>query len=313
MKKTMFLMAALMAAMTGTGCHDTLEEDVIPDPEETAEAGMDAVATLTLEAGKGADTKALALVDDGKKATINAFWSAGEQVTVLKPSGSAIGTLTATPNPSDPARATLTGEITITGLAVNDDLTLLFPSATWSYAGQSGRLLYDSEHSSWKSIEKDFDFAWATVTIKEITASSITTSSSADFQNQQSIYRFGLLHGGNTIPAETVLITSSQGKLAKSVNAVSKATTYFTSIDPLTVNIPAAPSAGELIYVAVRNDNTTEDDTFSFTVYDGDGATYKGSKTIPSTSLTKPFVSAKNVSLNRLELPQGETNVATAL
>ena len=236
----------------------------------------------------------------------------GEQVTVFNPSGSVIGTLTATPK-EDNTKATLSGEITITGLAVNDVLTLLFPAETWSYEGQNGKLLNTPAHSDWKSIEKNFDFARATVTIKEITASNITTTSSATFENQQSIYRFGFLHGGNTIPAETVLITSDQEKLVKSVNAVSKATTYFTSIDPLTVNTPAAPSAGELIYVAVRNGNTTQDDTFSFTIYDVDGATYKGSKTIPSGKLSSPFVSAKNVGLNRLELPQGETNVTTAL
>lgn len=312
MKKILLLMAALLAAMTWTGCQDTLEEDVITDPEETAEAGMDAVATLTIEAGKGADTKALALADNGTTATISAFWSEGEQVTVFNLSGSAIGTLTATPK-EDNTKATLSGEITISGLSAGQDLTLLFPAETWSYEGQNGKLLNTPAHSDWKSIEKNFDFARATVTIKEITASNITTTSSATFENQQSIYRFGFLHGGYTIPAEKVMITSNQNMLTKSVNAVSGSNTYFTSGEAMTVDLKTTPSAGELIYVAVRNGNTTQDDTFSFTIYDVNGATYKGSKTIPSGKLSSPFVSAKTIPMDRLELLQYSTNVAEAL
>ena len=72
-------------------------------------------------------------------------------------------------------------------------------------------------------------------------------------------------------------------------------------------------NANALIYVAIRNDNKTVDDTFSFTIYDADGATYKGSKTIPSASLSSSFVSAKAVALDRLELLQYSTHVTAAL
>lgn len=66
-------------------------------------------------------------------------------------------------------------------------------------------------------------------------------------------------------------------------------------------------------YAAVKNENTTEDDTFSFTVYDDDGATYQGTKVIPVAALTRSFVSAKNVALERLDLVQSATTVSEVL
>ena len=300
MKKIVIIMATLLAAMAWTGCKDTLEADDPTAQGEKPVAARDSV-TLTIEAGKGLDTKALELVENG--ARLNAYWSSGEKVYVLNSSGSSIGELTATPKAGNTALATLSGPIDASGLTEGQTLTLLFPKSTWSYNNQGGRL---------SSIASDFDFARTQVTIMGISGDQITTTKSTTFENQQSIYRFGFRYGatnGPTIRTKTVLLSSNKEKIAKTVNAVTGANTYFASNEPMTIELSTALTEQEandhaLIYVAVRNDNTSADDTFSFTIYDNDGATYKGNKTIPSTSLSKSFVSAKNVALDRLELPQ---------
>lgn len=313
MKKITMIMAALLAAMAWTGCKDTLETDDPSAREEKPVAVRDSVI-LTLEAGKGVDTKALELVDEGQ--TLNAFWTLGEEVHVFASgSGACIGTLTATPNNTDKTKATLRGNIDATGLAKGQTLTLLFPKSTWSYEGQNGKLTGEG------SIASSYDFARAQVIIEDVVTNKITTTKSTTFENQQSIYRFGFRYGatyGPTIRTKTLLLTSNQNKLAKTVNAITGANTYFASGVPMTIELstaltPAQAAAHELIYVAIRNDNTTEKDTFSFTIYDADGATYKGSKEIPQDKLASPFVSAKTIPMDRLELLQYSTNVAEAL
>lgn len=310
-------MAALTAVMNWTGCQNKLEPE---DPAilEDKPAVRDSV-TLTIEAGKSADTKALELTNEN--GPLNAFWRSGEEVKVFASgSASAIGTLTATPK-EDKTKATLSGDIDITGLSAGQTLILLFPKETWSYEGQTGRLLHDEvNHPTWSSIERDFDFARAEVTITEVSATSIITSSTTTFENQQSIVRFGFRHGngGPTIRSKTVLITSNRNQLAKTVNATTGENTNYTSGEAMIIDLPEALTQAEadantLLYFAIRNGNKTADDTFSFTIYDNDGATYKGTKTIPSTIIDKPFISAKNVGLSRLELTQGATSVTTAL
>lgn len=301
MKKITMIMAALLAAMAWTGCKDTLETDDPSAREEKPVAVRDSVI-LTLEAGKGINTKALALDTSGEKDQLNAFWKSGEKVYVFASGTDPIGTLTATPT-SDATKATLRGSISATGLEEGQALTLLFPRATWSYDNQGGTL---------NSIESDFDYARTQVTIESIESGQITTTKSTTFENQQSIYRFGFRYGaidGPTIRTKTLLLTSNQIKLAKTVDAKTKEKTYFESGEPMTVELSTAltadqAAAHELIYVAILNGNTTQDDTFSFTIYDSDGATYRGSKTITSTHLASPFVSAKTIPMDRLELSQ---------
>ena len=318
MKKITIIMATLMAAMLWTGCQNTLEKEDPTSSEEKPVAVRDSV-TLTIEAGKSVDTKALELVNEGK--TLNAFWRSGEEVKVFATgSATAIGTLTATPK-EDKTKATLSGNIDVTGLSADQTLILLFPSATWSYEGQSGRLLHDEvNHPTWPSVEKNFDFARAEVTITEVSATSIITSSTTTFHNQQSIYRFGFRYGstsGPTIRSKIVQLTSNQGQLAKNGNVLTGEITCFAPGEALVADLQEALTSAEadantLLYFAIRNGNTTADDTFSFTIYDVDGATYKGDKLIPKEKLGS-FVSAKTVALNRLELLQYSTNVTTAL
>lgn len=309
MKKITMIMAALLAAMVWTGCKDTLETDDPSAREEKPVTARDSV-TLTLEAGKGLNTKALELVNEG--ATLNAYWRSGEEVKVFAPgSTEAIGTLTATPNSTNNTLATLSGSINAAGLQNGNVLTLLFPRETWSYEGQIGTLA---------SIASNYDFAKAEVTITEIDLLSennkhITTTKSTTFENQQSIYRFRFKYGtngGSILNTKTVQLTSSHGLLVKNVNMATRDKTNFSSTEPMLIELD---QANPFVYIALLlNGDKNQDDTFSFEIYDNDGATYYGSKVIPAASLKKAFVSSQSTELaQRLELPQGETSVATAL
>lgn len=309
MKKTTMILAALLAAMAWTGCQNTLEMDDPSAREEKPVTARDSV-TLTLEAGKGLNTKALELVNEG--ATLNAYWRSGEEVKVFAPgSTEAIGTLTATPNSTNNTLATLSGSINAAGLQNGNVLTLLFPRETWSYEGQIGTLA---------SIASNYDFAKAEVTITEIDLLSennkhITTTKSTTFENQQSIYRFRFKYGtngGSILNTKTVQLTSSHGLLVKNVNMATRDKTNFSSTEPMLIELD---QANPFVYIALLlNGDKNQDDTFSFEIYDNDGATYYGSKVIPAASLKMAFVSSQNTELaQRLELPQGETSVATAL
>lgn len=300
MNKYIYIMLTLLGAMAWTGCQRQ-EEELIQEEEPTEEA---AVWTLTVEAAKPSDaeTKALDLVDNK---TLNAYWKTGEKVNVFK-NGTYVGYLDVTPGAGEkPVNATLAGPVTLTSIEVDDELTLLFPGRddrVWSYEGQNGLLTGDG------SIEQKFDYTKATVTVtaKDTEHGTLTTSS-ASFQNQQSIYRFGFKFNTATISAKTVILSSSRGEIATSCNAG----TGEAATGGLTVVRPAAST--ELTYVAIRNGNTTQDDSFSFTVYDGDGATYQGSKTIPAAALSRGFVSAKSVALDRLGAGLSATETTEAL
>ena len=300
MKKNIYILLALLGAMAWTGCQK-LEEELIPTEEPTEEA---TVWTLTVEAAKPSDaeTKALDLVDNK---TLNAYWKTGEKVNVFK-SGTYVGYLDVMPGAGEkPVNATLAGPVTLTSIDVNDELTLLFPGRDdqlWSYVGQNGLLTGEG------SIGQCYDYATATVTVtaKDSEHGTLTTSS-ASFQNQQSIYRFGFKFSEATISAKTVILSSARGQIATFCNA---GTGEATAGD-LTVVRPAAST--DLTYVAIRNGNTTQDDSFSFTVYDGDGATYQGSKAIPAAALSRGFVSAKSVALSRLGAGLSATVTTEAL
>ena len=302
MKKYILPMIALLGALALTACQRQEEDLVVPaeQPDQDVVVWM-----TTTQASKPADagTKALDLVEDK---TLNAYWKAGEKVNVYL-EGQYVGFLEVTPGAGEkPLDATLSGPLSLSSLvSEGDELALLFPRRTdylWTYEGQNGLLTGDG------SIEECFDYARATVTVTEKdSAHGTLTTSYASFLNQQSIYRFGFKFGETTIPARTVILSSAVGQIATSCNVA----TGVAETGDLTIVRPAAST--ELTYVAIRNGNKSQDDTFSFTVYDGNGVTYEGTKTIPATALSKGFVSAKSIAMDRLEASLSTVETTTVL
>lgn len=215
MKKLLNYTAAFAAAILAVvSCQK--EKELTPEvtaPEEPAVKEY----TLSVNASKGEDTKALSL--DGK--TLNVKWADTDQVSVFPESWAtpAMGTLTAAA--SETASTTLTG--TVTGAAINDKLNLLFPRAEWNYTGQKGILLGDEN-----SIEKKYDYATAQVTVSDVEGTTITTDP-ATLESQQAIVKFRLTYGGSPIAVDDLTISAASNKLVtnKSYRGTGGKSYYF--------------------------------------------------------------------------------------
>ena len=199
MLKISCLSAAGIAALALVSCQKEMT------PAATPEQPSAKTYTLTVDATKGNDTKALAL--DGH--TLNVKWSDTDQVAVF-PVGTntrLLGTLTATA--SETGTTQLSGDLTGT-VNVSDNLSLLFPRGEWDYTGQKGILLSDGN-----SIEKKYDYALADVTVESIDDSKITTTANADFSSQQAIVKFILKDkdNNNAINAKKLTISAASNKL----------------------------------------------------------------------------------------------------
>ncbi|MBO6082932.1 MAG: hypothetical protein J6P46_07940 [Bacteroidales bacterium] len=171
--KTRILNFIILAVsiLTVFSCAENLETEVTP----VGQNRQGDTYTMTIVAGKGeADTKALSL--EGR--VLNAVWAVNEEVTVYNETKRAplAGSLKAQ---SDGPTTTLKGELS-GAIDKDDNLTLQFLSP--SYNGQDGTLEYISTHC---------DYSTASVTVTEVNANNISTST-ARFVNHQAIVKFTL-------------------------------------------------------------------------------------------------------------------------
>ena len=312
MKKNIILMAALLGAMAWTGCQKAEEEQIKETPEVVEQGATTYTVTILAERNDRPETKGLE-IGDGTEATttqLKSVWKTGEEVKVYL-EGTCIGTLTATPDGTDAHLATLSGTVTATGITPNTTtLTLLTPRESWDYTGQVGKLLLSDDATD--SIEKKFHYTMATgVRVTNVDGSNITTET-ATFSNQQSIYRLSFRYDDGVnktaITTKSVIISGANGELVQS-QIMGGATTK----GPISVTLGTA--SADPFFVALRNGDETNEEVLTFTVVDGTGVTYRGTKTIPAGY--KPngtFVSVKNASLTeRLDMALSATEVDTVL
>ena len=287
-------MAALLGAVLLAGCQRAEEDLKDEKPQEPAAEGA---FFLTVEASKGADTKALYLDTSNNK--LDAYWKSTEKVRVYK-EGSYIGQLDVTPGAGDrPLTATLSGEITVSGLSSGDALMLLIPRESWDYTGQVGTLA---------DIESKYDYAKASVTVATISGNSVTTSQSADFLNQQSVYRFGFKAGTDAVSVKSFTVSSANDALVRTCSLDGTAT------ESGSITVTPASATSELIYAALRNTRvgSSQADSYSFSVIASDNSLYLGGKVIPATSLDAQgkFISAKTVEVSQTRLTASSTSTS---
>ena len=239
MKKTFLILAAI----AGTAFVSCQKENNL-EPSNLEPTGK--IYTLTVDATKAADTKALAF----EGTTLVTSWAATDEVKVCKHgSATAIGTLL--PKTPGSASTVLSGSITLTDVKVGDKLDLIFPDTNWTYEGQDGTL---------ETISSSFDFARAEVTVSNISGSDLTASA-ATFTNEQSLVKFTILDAANSslLDVESLTISAASGKLVKSYAVSSYAYT------PVYGDIVITPSAATSeFYVALRN-NSGAADTYTLT------------------------------------------------
>ena len=321
MKRCLLIGIALV--FVWTGCIKD-EAELIPDHLEAQRfQPKDSVWAVSIRAEKEVPgqaeneimTKGLAIVGDSEASTtvLQSIWKADEPVEVYL-DGAHIGTLTATPDPTDAHWATLSGSVTTTDITPGTStLTLLTPRQDWDYTGQVGRLLLldDPNHprETNRSIEKKYHYTMAENVLVTAASNGTITTDKASFANQQSIYRlsFRFQHNGAgdkfSITAKRIWITAADGGLVqtRALNGSSVTGTIEVLLDNASENP---------FFVALRNNNTATAEDLKFKVMDNEGITYYGTKNIPAAY--KPngtFVSMKNATLTgRLELAlQNET------
>ena len=231
-------------------------------------------ACLTVKAIKMVDTKALDLINNGNKSTLNQYWKETDKVKVFH-NGVCIGTLNVSCQGDRPTTATLSG--TVHGLEPGNVLTLLIPGRAdekWDYTGQNGVLTGES------SIEDSFDYATATVRIDGQEGTTLHTTADAQFENQQSIYRLDFKVNSSLKSVKWFSVSSSQNKL---VTSRSYNNGWVSNHGDLTVTLTGDGATSP--YVSLRNQNKTEADTYTFFARDYNNNLFRGTKEIPAANL----------------------------
>ena len=279
-----FMIAALLCTML-VGCQ--IEQEIIESPVD-----QPSTVKLTIQVSKESDdTKALDI--DGKK--LKATWAAGEKVDVYL-GENRLGTLEVLADPDPGATATLSGTITKTNdLTDASTLTLLFPGRddhAWTYLGQDGSYLSGS-------LAADFDYTLATLDVDSVSDSEVEATVSETFAPQQSVYRFGFKIGGagDAIAVKSFTVSSNQNKLVQT--RTNDGGTWTSNYGLLSVTTGTAPD-GNLYCVAIRNENTSVNDTYTFTVVGTNDALYEGTQAVGSSNLGQGrFLSAKGINISQ--------------
>lgn len=297
--------AAFIGALMLAGCQKVEEEIISEEPQEMISEEVMEGYTITIEASKSTDTKALSL--DGT--TLNAYWADGEQVAVYL-GGAYKGQLSATPAGEKSTKATLSGTLeSVSGVAENTVLTLLYPRKTWDYTGQDG-----AAPDATGTLATKYDYATASVTVATVEGKTITTTGDASFVNQQSMYRFGFKVGGEGDQIAIKGFTVSSANNALVSTRTWSGSEWTDTPGPITVT---AASTLTLPYASLRNtlvspsnpdDNTTVD-TYSFSVIGSDDALYLGEKAIPGKVMRAQgkFISAPSISVTKVDMAKSGT------
>lgn len=271
MKTNRFYLIAALLGVVFTAC---TKEQAFDRPEDAPEA---ATWKLKVEMSKDIATKAMN-IDEGKLKTSLAD---GEKVNVFF-GGEYLGTLTADDNGS---KIVLSGNITkADGLQAGSTLTLLFPGRndhSWTYIGQDG-----SAPSASGTMATLFDYAKATLSVTSLddVNHEIVTDATEQFASQQSVYRLGFKVGGagDAIAVKSFSVASNRNKLVRTREY--SGSDWVSAYGSITVE-PKADPAGNLYHMALRNENSTEEDTYTFMVVGkADDALYEGTKVISNTS-----------------------------
>lgn len=281
----------------------------VDKPEETAPSN--GKWTMTVNATLNTDTKALELTNNG--GSLDAYWVGGEKVSVYL-GGDHKGYLTAAVSETNNIIATLAGELTsVEGISTDTQLTLLFPGRDdkkWEYTGQDG-----AAPDAASTISRTFSYGLATVTVKGMENSTITCTG-ATFDNQQSIYRFGFIKSDDTTPGLfdpqqfTVSTSVESGHLVRTVS-YAEGQWNSSAWGSLTVN-PTA-TGDHFYYMAIRNDNTSADETYHFTAIDNNSALRIGSKVVGSSHLGQgKFISMKSIAMPLADFGPAEGTISSS-
>ena len=203
-------------------------------------------------------------------------WNEGEVVEVVQGSAT-LGTLTATPDSSDPTKATLSGTLTSSPA---DDQPILFAlhGAQADYTGQKGILLKTDGDDS---IEENYDYAACQVEKDKFTidtdAKTVSVPDGITLISAQAIVKFSLYKSDGITPinATSLAISSSPSVFA----TVYKISTHYVENSITCGNIELTGLSGTTndIYVALCTIFSTNAG-ITLTATDASGNTYTYTK-----------------------------------
>ena len=259
--RTLTVLIITLAALTACSSdNEVLNEQPVVSPTAPKTYTMIVQATK----GDAAATRGLSL--DGK--TINVKWNEGEKVVVMQDDDE-LGTLTATPDPNDPTKATLTGDLD--DLDLEEDIEFHLHSASYDYSRQSGVLLSKDCKDGENSIEENFDYALCTV---EAGSDKIKTSvvKNPDGEEQYDEYYLVTIEGGITLESQQAIVKFT---LVDKADATTPMNVTRLEVDDHYYTIFVEPvSPTNALYVAVNSGGVESDYHLKAVTATGDVYTY---------------------------------------
>lgn len=173
---------------------------------------------------------------------------------------------------------TLTGDI-----AAGDELVLLYNLSDYDSDKTLCNFDYDSQDGTQAGVT---DGAMATVTVDSYTGSGVlTTTTTAHFQNVQSMFRFQFTSNGTPVNVKSLAISSKNNALSDFYKPLGAGYKFCTDI-PVTLS----SATTNPIYVALCiKESVAAGDVLTFNVVDADNKLYTTTKDAPSTG----FVNGK--------------------
>ena len=253
------LTALLMASAMFTACSS--DDDIVNDQPVNPTAPKTYTMTVQATKGDAAATRGLSL--DGK--TLNVKWNEGEKVVVMQDDDE-LGTLTATPDPDDPKKATLRGDLD--KLDLEKDIKFHLHSASCDYSLQSGVLLSKDGKNS---IEENFDYALCTV---KAGSNKIKTRvvEDPDGEKEYDKYYLVTIEGGITLESQQAIVKFT---LVDKADATTPMNVTRLEVDDHYYTIFVEPvSPTNALYVAVNSDGVELDYHLKAVTATGDVYTY---------------------------------------
>ena len=255
-----FSLSALMIALAAlTACSS--EDNIVND--QPANPTAPKTYTMIVQATKGDAATTRGLYFNGT--ALNVKWNEGEKVVVMQDDDE-LGTLTATPDPDDPTKATLTGELD--ELDPKEDIEFHLHSASYDYSRQSGVLLSKDGKNS---IEENFDYALCTV---KAGSGKIKTSvvKNPDGEEQYDKYYLVTIEGGITLESQQAIVKFT---LVDKADATTPMNVTRLEVYDGYYNIFVEPvSPTNALYVAVNSDGVESDYHLKAVTATGDVYTY---------------------------------------
>ena len=279
--KFIFSLAAtfITAAVTLGSFTACSNEDMVAEPNTTQAPTY----TVCIPASMGEDAETRAVTFDAggtENPTAVSSFKTSDKIYVYNQKKDAMLTGYLTPSADGKTcdlEGTLTGDI-----AAGDELVLLYNLSNYESDKTLCNFDYDSQDGTPAGVT---DGAMATVTVGSYTGSGVlTTTTTAHFQNVQSMFRFQFTSNGTPVNVKSLVISSMKNALSNFYKPLIAG--YFCTDIPVILSSATTNS----IYVALCIDESVAaGDVLTFEVVDADNKLYTTTKDAPSTG----FVNGK--------------------